>query len=300
MFEAKLVLGEAPTEGELVVETPYGLDISKFSSLTRLWRVTALVLRFLDKLRKKTDRNGPLDATEISRAEKLWTANIQRTKYRDIIDCIEKKRSNNLSSQLGLYLDTDRLLRCRGRLENAEVCAGARHPLLLPKHHRYTDLVIQMYHKTSLHTGCSQTLSPIKQKYWIPQGRSAVRKVLKTCTLCRRHEGGPYKMPLMPSIPTERVSVSAPFTYMGVDYFGPLYIKVKRDTQKVWVCLYTCLVTRAVHLELMYDMSTQQFLLGFRRFIEQHGNPNKIISDNAAQFKLASDMIDKLWGQILT
>ena len=154
--------------------------------------------------------------------------------------------------------------------------------------------------EASLHTGFAHTLSLIRQKYWIPQGQSSLKKVLKRCTLCRRHEGGPYKMPLMPPIPTERVSVAVPFTNTGVDYFGPLYIKVKRDTQKIWVCLYTCLTTRAVHVELMQDMSTEQFLLGFRRFIAQHGKPNKVISDNAAQFKLASDTTDKLWRQILT
>ena len=107
-------------------------------------------------------------------------------------------------------------------------------------------------------------------------------------------------MPLMPPIPTERVSASALFTYVGVDYFGPLFMKVNRQTQKVWVCLYTCLATRAIHLEQMNDMTTHQFLLGFRRFIARHGKPNKIISDNAAQFKLASDTISRLWGQILT
>ena len=95
----------------------------------------------------------------------------------------------------------------------------------------------------------------------------------------------------MPPIPTERVSASAPFIYVGVDYFGPLFMKVNRQTQKVWVCLYTCLATRAIHLELINDMATQQFLLGFRRFIARHGKPDKIISDNAAQFKLASDTI---------
>ena len=157
------------------------------------------------------------------------------------------------------------------------------------KYHRYTDLVIKYYHDRAFHTGCAQTLSFIRQKFWIPQGRAAVNRVLKICVVCRRHEGGPYKMPVMSPIPTKRVSASAPFTYVGVDYFGPLFMKVNRQTQKVWVCLYTCLATRAIHLELMNDMTTQQFLLGFRRFIAGHGKPNKIISDNAAQFKLASD-----------
>ena len=76
-------------------------------------------------------------------------------------------------------------------------------------------------------------------------------------------------------------------------------MKVNTQTQKVSLCLYTCLATQAIHLELMNDMITQQFLLGFRRFIARHCKPNKIISDNAGQFKLVSDTI-RFWGQILT
>ena len=90
-----------------------------------------------------------------------------------------------------------------------------------------------MHHKTSLQTGCAHTLSLIKQIFCKLQGQSSVKKVLNGYTLCRRHEGGPYKMPLMPPIPTECVSVAVTFTNTSVDHLGPLYIKVKRDTQKV-------------------------------------------------------------------
>lgn len=99
-------------------------------------------------------------------------------------------------------------------------------------------------------------------------------------------------MPLMPPLPAERVSESAPFTYTGINYFGPLYIKTKGDRQKTWVSLFTCLVTRAIHLEFMH-MSAYQFLLGLRRFIARHGKPKIIISDNASQF-----IVDKIWGNI--
>ena len=297
MFEAKLVAGEGSPESK---EAPFGMDIKCFSSFTKLCRVTAWVNRFIIKLRKETNLSGPLEATEITKAETMWTKYVQSTEFHSVIENIQKKKSDNLIVQLGLYMDNSGLIRCQGRLENAEICEGARYPLLLPKCHRYTDLIIQCYHKKAFHTGCAQTLSSIRQKYWIPQGRRVVKCVLKKCTICRRHEGGPYKMPLMPPIPTERVSTSAPFTYAGVDYFGPLFTKKRTETQKVWVCLYTCLVTRAIHLELMYDMTTQQFLLGFRRFIACHGKPNRIISDNAAQFKLASETINKVWRQILT
>ena len=106
-------------------------------------------------------------------------------------------------------------------------------------------------------------------------------------------------MPPMPPLPSKHVKESVPFSYSGIDYFGPLYIKTRPSTQKVWVCLFTCLVTRAVHLELMQDMSIEQFLLGLRRFSASHGTPCEIISNNAPQFKLASDVIEKLWSKIL-
>ncbi|XP_061167953.1 uncharacterized protein LOC133176911 [Saccostrea echinata] len=105
-------------------------------------------------------------------------------------------------------------------------------------------------------------------------------------------------MPLMPPLPNKRVSESAPFTYAGVDYFGPIFIKTETGSKKVWVCLFTCLVVRAIHLELMQDMSTEQLLLGLRRFIARFGKPKQIISDNGAQFKLASLVLEKGWEKV--
>ena len=270
-------------------EKPFTIDVERFSSFTKLCRATAWVIRFIEKLGERTNLSG-LKSIEISKAETMWTAYVQHTEYSNVIDSISKEKSNNLKTQLGLYTDNNGLIRFKGRLENAEICEFSRYPLLLPKYHSYTDLVIQYYNERAFHTGCAQTLSLIRQKFWIPQGRAAVNRVLKRCDVCRHREGGPYKMPLMPPIPTERVSASAPFTYVGVDYFGPLFMKVNSQAQKVLVCLYACL---AIHLELMNDMTTQQLLLGFRRFIARHGKPNKIISDNAAQFKLASDTISR-------
>ena len=202
MFEAKLIAGEGSPESK---EAPFGMDIKCFLSFTKLCRVTAWVNRFIIKLRKEANLSGPLEAIEITKAETMWTKYVQSTEFHSVIENIQKKKSDNLIVQLGLYMDNSGLIRCQGRLENAEICEGAKYPLLLPKCHRYTDLIIQFYHKRAFHTGCAQTLSSIRQKYWIPQGRRVVKCVLKKCTICRRHEGGPYKMPLMPPIPTERV-----------------------------------------------------------------------------------------------
>ena len=126
-----------------------------------------------------------------------------------------------------------------------------------------------------------------------------MRSVLKTCVVCRRHEGGNYKMPPMAPLPRSRVSQSVPFSRTGLDYLGPLYIKTEQDAKKVWVCLFTCMSTRAVHLELVNDMSTSEFLMALCRFIAHRGKPDSILSDNAAHFKAASKLIDVVWTGIL-
>ena len=110
-------------------------------------------------------------------------------------------------------------------------------------------------------------------------------------------------MPRMPPWPKERVNEALPFEYTGLDYFGPLYVKQYPHTsdqkttpckdKKVWVCLFTCLVVRAIHLEIVEDMSADQFLLCLRRFIAKQGTPCRIISDKAKQFKSTRKVLSK-------
>ena len=106
-------------------------------------------------------------------------------------------------------------------------------------------------------------------------------------------------MPVMAPLPKTRVTSAVPFSRTGLDYLGPLYIKTKEGQRKVWVCLFTCMVTRAIHLELLQDMSAEEFLLGFRRFISNRGTPIEITSDNALQFKTASKVLNLVWKHVI-
>ena len=112
-------------------------------------------------------------------------------------------------------------------------------------------------------------------------------------------------MPKMPPWLKERVAQSFLFEYTGLDYMGPLYVKAYSGesslptVKKVWVCLFTCLAIRAVHLEVVEDLSAQEFLLCLRRFIARRGTPRQIISDNAKQFKTASTVMSKAWKEVL-
>ena len=120
-----------------------------------------------------------------------------------------------------------------------------------------------------------------------------MRQVIHGCVLCRRFEGMPYRTPPAPPLPEFRVNHEPPFTYTGVDFAGPLYIKTTSVIrgQKVWICLYTCCAVRAVHLEVVPDMSAETFLRSFKRFTSRRGFPKLMVSDNAKSFKSAAKTI---------
>ncbi|VDI44461.1 Hypothetical predicted protein [Mytilus galloprovincialis] len=209
------------------------MECENFSSLIRLLRITAWVQRFIKKLKKDTI-SGPLTAKEIEDAKFMWIVHIQRKHFAKEIHDITKNKSSNIIRQLGLTIDNNGLIRCVGRIEHADISENAKRPILLPKKEAFTKLLIYSYHRNLLHVGVAQTLSQIRQKYWIPQGRSTVRHVLRTCGNCIRYEGGPYKMPLIPPLPKNRVTESSPYTYTGIDYFGPLYVKTVNGSEKVF------------------------------------------------------------------
>ena len=302
LYEAKLdavEITQETTKLKTKAISPFEIDSRRFSSLDKLLRVTSWVGRFIKKLKRNLIKTGPIQTSEMDYAEKHWIAHIQSLHYSSLLESIKESKPNNLKAQLGVYIDEDGLLRCHGRFGNSDLDEMAKRPLLLPKADRFTELLIDNIHTRMFHSGVAQTLAQIRNKYWIPSGRSVVQRILRCCTVCKRWECGPYRMPIMPPLPKHRVSASVPFAHCGIDYFGPLYVKESSGSKKVWVCLFTCLVTRAIHLELIMDMSTEMFLLGLRRFVARHGSPREITSDNASQFKLAHDTIDKLWDQVL-
>ncbi|XP_060551271.1 uncharacterized protein LOC132712851 [Ruditapes philippinarum] len=279
---------------------PYGMNIDNYSSMTKLLRVTAYVTRFLINVRKGSNiLSGFLTSDELLNSETLWLKHIQKKHFAETLNALKTHKRDNLQHQLGLFIDKIGLIRCKGRIELSDLTFGAKYPVLVPKNEAFTKLLIQKTHAEILHSGVSQTLSKLRCNYWLVRGRATVKSVLKKCYTCRRVEGGPYKMPDMPPLPKLRVSESTPFFRTGLDYLGPLFIKTEKDPKKVWICLFTCLVTRAVHLEMVEDMTTEEFLLAFRRFIAQRGTPEMVISDNALQFKAANKTLENVLKNVL-
>ena len=164
-----------------------------------------------------------------------------------------------------MYVDKKGIWRCKGRLENADLAGCETHPILLPTNHCFTALVVRHCHERVKHAGVRETLTELRSRFWVVRGRYFVRQLLYRCVTCKKIEGRPYRPPPPPLLPSFRVNPERAFLYTGLDYAGPLYMK---DTDvKVWICLFTCCSTRAVHLELVSGMSAELFLMCFKRFV---------------------------------
>ena len=195
------------------------------------------------------------------------------------------------------------MIRCKGRLENALLPDEVNCPVLLPEKSLLTKLVILDSHQRVCHSGVRATLSDVRERFWIIRGRKAVHNVLKRCVPCLKLSGDAYEVDVVPPLPAERVSTGLPFRYTGTDFAGPLIVKSpcgrKNDTKKVYICLFTCAVIRAIHLEVVEDLTVDAFLRAFRRFISRRGIPELVISDNAQTFKAAAESLKAYSEQIM-
>ena len=279
------------------------INISNYSSLTKLLNITGYVLRFLANMKNLTSRQtGPLSVKEMTTAQFTWILSCQQERFHKEIQNL--KLSPNIKTrlplvrQLQLYLDKGGYLRCGGRIHNAPLSESTRFPFLLPSKHPLTALIILATHAAILHGGVNSTVTALRQKFWIPSARQYVKSILRSCVTCRRVCGKPYSTPDPPPLPKIRTQQASPFTVTGVDFSGALYVHGMTGEEKVYVCLFTCGNTRAVHLEIVNDLSENSFLQAFRRFASRKSLPSIMISDNASTYLSAAKEIEELMNSV--
>ncbi|KRY42408.1 hypothetical protein T01_3074 [Trichinella spiralis] len=207
-------------------------------------------------------------------------------------------RRDQSLSRLDPFVDEEGLLRVGGILENAELPLHMKHPVILPGNHPLTMGLIRRCHARQPHAGTTHTLAILRRQYWVLKGRTQVKKVIRHCFACRRAMARPIQ-PKMAALPSSRVVEAAAFAHTGMDFAGPLLIRVgKRATSKCYVCLFTCMASRAVHLELVPQMTTARVMQALRRFIARRGRPEIIQSDNFRSFKAAASELRQLWRHV--
>lgn len=280
--------------------------IENNSSVTRVAKIVAWVLRFTAAVsHRATEHDTLLSNEEINKAYQLIIKYIQAKHFESDINSIRSKGNVCSSSQLANLhplLDESGILRVGGRLSQSNISSAAKHPIILPNHSRFTDLIINQAHVTTLHGGPRLTLSYIRERYWILSGMRTVKQQLRQCVRCRRFSSHKQDQ-LMADLPKARVTPSRPFTHTGVDFTGHVDLKLNKGrgvrSYKGYVAVFVCLATKAVHLELVTDLSTPAFLAAFSRFCARRGTPRRMYSDNGTNFIGAKRALDKEYRAIL-
>jgi len=273
------------------------IDITRFSKYSRLVNTIAWIRRFIKNLRCVKERRtlSHLTGLEIQEAEHWLIKQVQlECFHEDISIALDGSTSKNSKlTNLTPFVCTNSGLLCvGGRIHKANLPEDEKHPAILPSSHPVVKLLIQDVHCKELHAGVEHTLAVLRQRFWLIKGRSSVRQVVKNCLLCRHYQTKPYMQRMAP-LPSDRITPAPPFTNVGLDFAGPLYLKDTND--KAYICLFTCAVTRAIHLELVSNKTVERFLLALRRMVARRGMCSIIWSDNAKTFKGASKELDRCW-----
>ena len=294
--------GQASHVTQMEDKWPLDLMILRYSSWYKFKRGLAWLLRFREFLNGKrclkednvhSLPRGRLSIDELRYAEAQIIKYVQKSAFSLVIKALqdvshgepEKRALKNIGSfgsvyKLRPYLDREGMLRVGGRLENSTLAYQSKHQLLLPSKHPVTKLLIMDVHESVGHLGQEYVLTNLRQKYWIVKGRAAVRRVLGNCLTCRKQNATKGQQ-VMADLPDDRlIPDEPPFSYVGIDFFGPLYLKQGRSTVKHYGCLFSCLTVRATHIEVTETLETDSFINALRRFVNRRGIPKMIRSDN--------------------
>ncbi|XP_055590339.1 uncharacterized protein LOC129742465 [Uranotaenia lowii] len=190
-------------------------------------------------------------------------------------------------------------MRVGGRLDRASLTYDSRHQILLPPHHRFSALPVQCYHQRNLHASPQLLIGLLRLRYWIIGARNLAKVVVHRCTICFRARPKSVEQ-FMAELPKERITATRPFTVTGVDYWGPIMLKHphrRAAPTKAFVAVFICFCTKAVHIELVFDLTTAKFIQALRRFVSRRSPPSDIYSDNGRNFLGAKNELKRLIRQ---
>ena len=273
------------------------IEFPRFSSLQKLTRSVAWILRFATNARTAADqrKRNELDSSELRAAEQVIIKQEQSEAFADDLSRLRSdlpvaKQSSLMT--LSPFLDEEGILRVKGRLEQSHLTYDAKHPVIVPSGHLAL-LIVRSQHVALKHAGVSALMAAVRARFWIVGLRRLAKRVKRECLSCQRIDVLPCTQSPAP-LPAARVQPSAPFSVIGLDYAGPLYCADHPEV-KYYLLLITCAVVRAIHLELTESLSLDDFIMAFRRFCARRGCPSIIYSDNARTFKGAAARLSSLF-----
>ncbi|GFS67445.1 integrase catalytic domain-containing protein [Trichonephila clavipes] len=278
------------------------LNIS--NKYTKIIRMLSFIFRFIANCRGEK-RRGPLDVQEINQAEVTLIKIVQLQEFKKYI--MSLKENNRVSAEsliksLNPFLDKDGVLRVGGRLCNSDLNFECKFPVILPCNHKLTNLIVEYFYLKYFHLGPQALLYQVRQRFWPLRGRNVCRKIVHDCLVCFKVKPITCEQ-IMGNLPKERVRKNFPFDCSGIDFIGPFWIKSNKQRKsslyKIYVSIFVCFVTKAVHFELVSDLTTQTFIASLKRFIARRGRPSLIFSDNGKTFIGANAELKRLYKLVI-
>ena len=282
---------------------PLDALLSYYSNFTRMKRAVCVFLRLLEILKSRV-HNGRdhrfqsddviFSVSSLREAEKVIVRRVQMKKFPKEVEHLKKFGHVSIHSsvhRLDPFLH-DGILRVGGRLSSSALNHDLIHPWLLPKDSPVTTLIVRHYHELLGHSGSNHVLSKLRERFWIVHGNATVRKVIFRCVTCRKRRGFALTQK-MADLPVERLSAEPPFTYTGIDLFGPFLVKNARKEVKRYGVLFTCMSCRAIHLEIVNTLETDSLINAIRRFVARRGQTKSIFCDNGTNLVGAEKELSK-------
>lgn len=283
----------------------------RFSSWNRLVRAVAYVKRYvsilLKKIRKEPIVTGPLNREELAWSRLFIIKQAQHECFPEemvtlarnkiLPECQQRQIGKSSSIfRCSPILDENGLLRLRGRLDAAKnIPDNMKRPIILPRDSQITRLLVGCFHRMYHHRNNGTVINELHQQFYISRIRQVLNSVrMKDCQRCKNRDAKPV-VPEMGSLPFGRLAVGfRPFSYIGIDYFGPMQVVVGRTSRKRWGVLITCLTIRAVHIEIAHSLDTESCIMCIRNFMAFRGTPIEIFSDCGSNFVGANNELTDL------
>ena len=247
------------------------------------------------KSRVKWSRNRPT-GQEIKEARIIAMKEMQQQCFKKELETLQEgeKVKFGKCATFQLYIDDQGLIRCHSRVGHRILKGFSIAPVLVDIKHCFVREYLKNMHKCNNHAQSNSTLNKVRQVVHGPGIKNAVKEVVSKCMNCRKIRASPYSYPTQPNLPIERYLMEIPFTCTGVDYAGPYEIREQGNIVKIWVIIFTCMVTRAVYLIPVRDQTAESFLHALKELDCRRITPRIIMSDNAATFTQSSKILEMI------
>nr|XP_049576325.1 uncharacterized protein LOC125968877 [Syngnathus scovelli] len=256
------------------------------------WKSLVQGMRTLLQVAMSRSKASQSDVIKPSHPKVVILKCVQQEIYQEEIELLSKGKdlpSNSPIGKLDPFVDEDGLLRVGGRLQSADLSEVEKHPVIIPNSHHVAVLLVRHYHNEVAHQGRQFTEGSLRTAgLWIVGAKRLISTIIHKCVLCRKLRGH-FEEQKMASLPSDRLTVDPPFTHVGLDVFGPWSVTSRRTRassveNKRWAVMFTCLCTRAVHIEVVESMSTSSFINALRRFLSIRGPVRNLRSDQGTNF----------------